>query len=340
MKNVLFLSVVMCQGYGVSVLVEQMAKRLRDRGVQVLIGCERLDNSFPDLSVERVEPLAERVQELATRISPAVIIAVTSPYFELLPRLAETWECWAWEAGDPSPFLIPGEKLQRQEVVRLKQREVYPAARRVVAISEFIKADIGWPDASVIYCGADHVPDMPPKTLQQLSSQIPVPLKVGTLMRLGQGESQYKGGRDFLALARRIKSNYPNTEVHVAGKGSPDDAENYVRLGIIPHLNLSDAEKYLYLRNLDIFVSMSKWEGFNLPVAEAEALGTLSLCYDIGAHPEVCPFVLRDLSEFDSLVAQANMDKDWLYEKSKLSYSYIRSHFSWDRSVDKMISML
>lgn len=340
MKNVLFLSVVMCKGYGVSVLYEQMARRLQMSGVDVVIGCQRKDDTFSDLDVVLVQPDPTEILRLADRISPCVIIAGTSPYFEVLPQLTGRYECWAWEAGDPTPELFPEEREKRLEIIRFKQKCVYPRVDRVVAISEFIRSDIGWPDSTLIYCGCNHVIDNGEKDKRFFSQRLSKPLRIGTLMRLGPGESQYKGNAHFMELSDRLMARQLSMEINIAGRGTADDAERFTQMGITPHLNLSDEEKFEYLRGLDVFVSMSKWEGFNLPVIEAQALGTLSLCFDIGAHPEVCPFVMRTLRDFELFIEKAAQDRSWLEEQSVLAYRYARSRFSWDQSVQKMLSLI
>lgn len=340
MKNVLFLSVVMCKGYGVSVLYEQLARRLRRSGIDVVIGCQRMDGTFTDIDVVVLQPNPSDILRVADRLSPCVIIAGTSPYFEVLPQLTDRYECWAWEAGDPTPELFAGEAGERSDIIRYKQECVYPRLDRVVAISEFIRSDIAWPDSTVIYCGSDHVVDIPEKDSTFFSLRSSKPLKIGSLMRLGPGESQYKGNAHFVELARRLIAKQLPIEIHVAGRGTPIDADRFAQIGIIPHLNLSDQEKFEYLRDLDVFVSMSKWEGFNLPVIEAQALGTLSLCFDVGAHPEVCPFVMRTLRDFELFIEKAVQDRNWLGEQSALAYRYARSRFSWDKSVQQMQSLI
>ena len=43
--------------------------------------------------------------------------------------------------------------------------------------------------------------------------------------------------------------------------------------GLTVHLNAGDAARDRYLHELDVFVTCSRWEGFNLPLLEAQAQG-------------------------------------------------------------------
>src|SRR5207249_176830 len=157
----------------------------------------------------------------------------------------------------------------------------------VAATSRFIVNDCGWTAAKIIYCGCNHVPDMGVKTPSiDDGNRRTFRLRIGTLMRLGAAEARYKGSQEFIGLASRLKAAGVNAEFHVMGRGTQSDAMPFELKGIQVHTNASDASKIRYLRSLDIFVSLSKWEGFNLPLAEAQALGTLGLALAVGAHPE------------------------------------------------------
>jgi len=42
-----------------------------------------------------------------------------------------------------------------------------------------------------------------------------------------------------------------------------------------------------YYAACDLYVTASLWEGFNLPIAEAQACGKRVVAFNIGSHPEV-----------------------------------------------------
>jgi glycosyltransferase involved in cell wall biosynthesis len=340
MKSILFLSAVMERGWGVSVEIGEICRRLRRDGVSAFVGASRTDSSFDWLGVESVSHEPEAIQALATRCGAQVIAAQTSPYFEALPDLSARFETWAWENGDPTPSFFVDSRRERSAIARQKLESVYPRVGRVIAISDFIKHDVGWPGADVIRLGCDHVPPLPPKGPDEVGGSESRPVRVGTLMRLGRGEAHYKGNHLFLQLLDALRAEHVPAELHVAGRGTEEDAASFRARGIVPHLNLDDAAKVAYLRSLDVFVSMSLWEGFNLPLAEAQAVGTLALALDTGAHPEICPYLVGHVTDVVRYVARAAEDRRWLLDASARCARFIRTNYSWESTAAAVRTLL
>lgn len=340
MKSILFLSAMMDQGWGVSLEIGEICRRLRRDGTGAYVAAGRTDGSFDWLGVDLVEPDDQAIRALAARRGVDVIAAHTSPYFEVLPSLSEGFETWAWENGDPTPAFFVDSRRERAAIARHKREAVYPRVRRVIAISDFIKHDIGWPGADVVRLGCDHVPAMPPKSPADVGAEGARAIRVGTLMRLGRGEAHYKGNHLFLQVMEAVRARHLGAEFHVAGRGTDEDAASFTARGVVPHLNLDDAAKIQYLRSLDVFVSMSLWEGFNLPLAEAQAVGTFSLALDTGAHPEVCPYLMGHPDDAVRYIARAAERRDWLRDASARCARFVRGHYSWDATAAEVRRLL
>jgi glycosyltransferase involved in cell wall biosynthesis len=116
------------------------------------------------------------------------------------------------------------------------------------------------------------------------------------------------------------------------GRGEESDRQRWESLGVTTFLNSTDEERSTYLRDLDVLFSPSLWEGFNLPVVEAAASGTVGVAFDIGAHPETTPFLVRDLNDFKVLLETWIHDRALLSDASQTAYSYARSKFRWSES--------
>jgi glycosyltransferase involved in cell wall biosynthesis len=74
------------------------------------------------------------------------------------------------------------------------------------------------------------------------------------------------------------------------------------------------------------------WEGFNLPVVEAAASGTVGVAFDIGAHPETTPFLVRDPIDLRELLQAWANDRALLSKASHDAYLFARKKFNWEES--------
>jgi glycosyltransferase involved in cell wall biosynthesis len=336
MRRVLFLTYRMARGYGVDVVVHELKKALEERGQRVFIACLDTDGFYPLQDTFLVKNDIDDVRDVAEKLDVDLVVSHTSPFHEMMPELALAFEGWIWEYGDPEPSLFPPAEAHRRRLVKEHKRlTAYPRVDRVFGISEFVRKDIGFSEASVVYCGADHVADLGLKLRVAREGE---PLRIGTLMRLGAGEAHYKGGADFRAFVQEARAQGLPASFHVMGRGRPEDARAFEAEGIQVSLNADDAQKAKFLRGLDLFLSFSRWEGFNLPLVEAQALATASLALRAGAHPEVCPLLFSDLEGALNLAGLMAGDRARLLTASNEAYAFVRKRFRWARAAGSFIS--
>lgn len=336
MNHILFLTYRMKKGFGVDLVVMNLTREIRLRGHHVSIGCMDMDGNYADAQIFQLPAQAEVVRKVARQLGVDTIVAHSSPFFEILPALAGEFVVYAWEHGEPTPELMRN-KAGILEQKNHKLQHVYPAVRGVIAISEFIATDINWPQATVIHNGCDHVDGPGPKA--GAAFQPDKPLRVGALMRLGKGEAEYKGNALLLSLFQRLKSR-PNIECYLMGRGTSSDAAGFSAAGFHVSLNATDTERDDYLRSLDIFVTLSLWEGFNLPLVEAQASGTLAIAADTGAHPEVTPFIFGSANEIVEFISALQADRQLLAAHSRLCYEFARARFQWPVAAGKFLNLL
>jgi glycosyltransferase involved in cell wall biosynthesis len=328
-RRVLLLSSVMLHGYGVSIVADEWAKELKAFGWDTIIGCMHQDEKYRRRNVIKVGTDPTEVLDLCKKLKIDLVVAQTTPYFELLPSISAHFPTIVFEHGDPSPFFFQHDAVEREQIRQNKIKNVYPHVSRVLASSHFLRYDIEWPSASVVPLGCDHVADF---GLKEHSNNVNGrPLKIGTLMRLGEGEALYKGVDLYAQLADFFKDD-PSIEFQIMGRGEESDRQRWESLGVTTFLNSTDEERSTYLRDLDVLFSPSLWEGFNLPVVEAAASGTVGVAFDIGAHPETTPFLVRDLNDFKVLLETWIHDRALLSDASQTAYSYARSKFRWSES--------
>lgn len=327
-RRALLLSSLMMRGYGVSVVAHEVAARFSTYGWDLSIGCMTADATYRAPNVFELGSDVDAVAAHCRAHGIEVVAAQTTPYFEMLPLLAGEFTTVVFEHGDPSPHFFDEDAIERESIRQNKISNVYPAVSRVLASSHFLRHDIEWPSAGVVPLGCDHVPDPGPKDLALTAHRQGTPLRVGTLMRLGEGESKYKGVDLYSRLVDEFSTS--SVEFAIMGRGEEVDRDRWASRGVTVHLNASDEERSRYLRELDVFISPSMWEGFNLPLVEAQASGTVALGFDVGAHPETTPFLVRDVADAADLIGVFAADRNELSRASRLAYRYARSKFSWD----------
>jgi glycosyltransferase involved in cell wall biosynthesis len=328
-RRALFLSSVMMRGYGVSVVADEIAQRIGAFGWDVMIGSLSIDETYRAKGVVEIAADPSAVAQFCRTNGIAAVIAQTTPYFEVLPALCSEFPTIVFEHGDPSPHFFDKDAEERQRIRLNKISNVYPHVTRVLASSHFLRHDIEWLSAAVVPLGCDHVPDPGPKDLTLTVQRLGRPLRVGTLMRLGDGESRYKGVELFADLIEATHE-HGGIEFAIMGRGTDADRDRWESLGVEVHLNATDEARAAYLRGLDVLFSPSLWEGFNLPLVEAQASGTVGVAFDVGAHPETTPFLASNLEDAARMLRAWNNDRNQLERASLRSYRFARAKFRWD----------
>ena len=328
MRNVLLLTSVMKRGYGVSVVAREVADRIDAAGWKMSIGCLEVDEFYNADDVVQLRPSSQMIFEYCQENSIEIVVAQTSPYFEVLPALEMWIPTVVFEHGDPTPTMFEHDVFEREQLKVHKLKRVYPKVDAVLTSSYFLRDELLWPKAKVIALGCDHVTDFGQPSTQRTASDH-APLRVGTLMRLGSGEALYKGLDEYLAIVSHF-TDRPGFDFSIMGRGEESDRLWWEERGVHCHLNATDEERSIFLSELDVFISPSKWEGFNLPLVEAHASGTVGLAFDVGAHPETTPYVLANIADANFLLEEWQRDSALLQLASERCYAYARKKFPWE----------
>ena len=221
MRNVLLLTSVMKRGYGVSVVAREVADRIGSAGWNMMIGCLEYDEFYCAENVIQLRPSSQMIFEYCQENSIEIVVAQTSPYFEVLPALEMWIPTVVFEHGDPTPTMFEHDVLEREQVKVHKLKRVYPKVDAVLTSSYFLRDELLWPKAKVIALGCDHVTDYGQPSTQRTASDH-APLRVGTLMRLGSGEALYKGLDEYLAIVSHF-TDRPGFDFSIMGRGEESD---------------------------------------------------------------------------------------------------------------------
>jgi len=223
------------------------------------------------------------------------LVLASFPFYSLAPILYEERvggrprTLW-WEFGlPPSAGFSLGGKANWWWLRRALAGQVL-AVDRVVTISRFLRGTLPekarW-GALEIYLGGDHLPISSngelPEQVRELGEDAFVCLSVA---RLSPHHHPYKGLGELVGAYRQVRKTHPRTRLVLAGRVESQEELRGWSEGAVVVANPTPAELAALYRRADLYVTMSRWEGFNLPILEAGYQETPALAYEIGAHRE------------------------------------------------------
>ena len=305
-----FLTERMILGFGVDLVVDQTARRLARSGCQVSVYTTRSELDPAELPY-RIVTLPERLgchdpDSLAFRAA-ALQLLRQEPIDVWIPQTPPFYD---WSAQLPGPVVCvehgtpPGHffaaRFGRFLDAATERRYGHTYARLrpadgLVAISAAIREALPEPARRrcvVIPNGGDHYPAATAADAEALRTTLGVAPGQPLLAWVGRVEPErdhqpYKGFGAFLQLSETLRQRHPQLAVVVVGRGREPAAAFLRDRGLLPLLNLPAERMPALLAAADLFVSTSRWEGFNLPLVEAQAQGTPVVAYRLCAHPEV-----------------------------------------------------
>lgn len=363
--------------FGVDRVLLILAQGLRARGHQVtLIGCRADDEvvascsdayvslpQFPEPYIDLDSKVAAWLgEQLGRGIGPLgrpdVALIGGWPFFSAIPRFES--------ASISTVFLdygvTPAEGLPEGHVAvlnRLRQlrRETLPGASIIAAGSAFI-ADTqsipdskGRPSIQVTYAGADHLEhslwqegkvtsSAGSGRTQAAQNDDSIPL----VMNLGRWEPGcYKNSEAVVDLAAALKRR--NVRIRIGVLADPSRAADWAAAGdaVVPLGHPDDAELQRLMATCTAGISVSTWEGFNLPLAEMQWLGRPAFAFDVGAHREVIADhadLCADVDEMADKLAALLADPQAHRLRTASRLEHFRKMFRWERTIEQIERLL
>lgn len=302
--RILMLSVTHQIGHGVPVVVNEQARYLVAQGHEVIIGGPRKENEFAYEGCERVE-LLDAQQAAAFAITRGVdcVVMHTPPYFSTLRWLGDACATLVYDYGEPNPDFFPDADARR--AVLMEKRLCLPMADRLYAISQSICDEANEPRMKSIRIANSHLTVWEPSYLQRRSTtreqmQWQDKIVVMNVCRFHKSERHYKGIDDYVALLHEFQRRYPELAQRIVfllcGKGTEQEQAEMEAQGLTILANASDDRLIDMYAAADIYVNLSRWEGYNLGIGQALAMGLPVLASDIPAHREFGVPVSNDSS--------------------------------------------
>lgn len=242
-----------------------------------------------------------------------------------------------------------------QEKLRRLRKQFLPETSLIVGISEFIVNSQSKIDAEnkaptkTVLLGADHM-EMTVwdsnnihssksfgsyaelfKSLQAEGKKI--------ILNLGRWEPNcYKNSEASFDVMRQIIKFFPNCLLLILADSRDVDIPNDLQNTILPIGFPDDNELQIIMKQVDLGISLSLWEGFNLPIAEMQTLGRPVLAFNAGAHPEVIVhpwYLCKNNNEMADKACDILRGKGLDANKKRESLENFRSYFKWERVINE-----
>jgi GT2 family glycosyltransferase len=294
--RILLLSVVYKIGYGVPVVIQQHARRLVLSGYEVVIGGPLADNEMPFPGCERVAlGSAQEAAVYAFTSGIALVVSHTPPFFEVPILIGGHIPVLAYDYGEPAAEFFQDPTRAYLLNVGYQKRAAAALTTTIATISQSVKDETLNKDALVVGLANSHLPAWtealrPERDRVRATQEWQDGFVILTVCRFHENERAYKGLDKIAMILREFPYLYPEQSKPLiwvlAGAGSPSDVEQAEQLGFNVFPNVSDEILADLYKAADAYMGFSKWEGYNLGIAQALAMGLPTLGSDIPAHRE------------------------------------------------------
>ena len=314
--RLLMLSSTFQVGHGVAVVAEVLARQLQEDGCTVFIGAPKAPHELPWLPGQRFDVLDPvTAAQLAADLDVDVVMAHTPPCYGVFRTLPTHIAGIAYDYGEPPPDLFP-DALERRLVLGDKHLSMR-YADALLAISDAVRDENPLPGCGLLPLGNTHLARWGEGSAERRLAARRMRGWTGQLVilnvcRFHEGERSYKGIDFYANLRRALDLLHPEvaaaTRFVLAGKGDRHDADAVGARGIDVVANPSDDGLADLYHACDLYMSFSRWEGYNLGVGQALALGLPVVASDIPAHRTFGVPVVDRLAEALEAVLRAFHD--------------------------------
>jgi hypothetical protein len=283
-------------GFGVPVVIQQHARKLVQLGYDVIIGGPLQENELSFPGCERV--VLDSVKEAAAYAftnGVALIVSHTPPFFELPILIGAHIPVLAYDYGEPAAEFFQEPVRSFLLNVGYQKRGAAALTTTIATISQSVKDETLNKDALVVGLANSHLQAWsealrPERDRFRHEHGWNEAFIVLTVCRFHENERAYKGLDKIAEILREFPYLYPEQSKPViwvlAGRGTPADVEQAEQLGFTVFPNVSDQILADLYKAADAYMGFSKWEGYNLGIGQALAMGLPTIGSDIPAHRE------------------------------------------------------
>jgi len=270
------------------------------------------------------------------------------PFFKKMGSKVIFMDCGAVPLqGYEGGVLVTQKKLRSLRKKYLQETDLITPISNFIANSQSKNDSHDNAPVHPILLGADHMEmsiwrakDLNRNTKNQNTVNLVEDLKRKgrqTILNLGRWEKNcYKNSEAIFDLARKLKKEFIDCTFLVLAEPRDVDIPTDLKEAIITIGFPDDNELKNFMKHVDLGISVSLWEGFNLPLAEMQWLDRPVLVFDVGAHTEVVlhPWYLcRDTDEMANKASQILSKQGLDTKKRKKALNKFRKSFKWDTFV-------
>lgn len=293
--------------YGVDRVLLCLAKEFKNLGHRVTLIGQKFDEEWqPDQAIQLVripnfEPYIESDLRAARWLQenwkgifsegnkPDVALVGGWPFFQTMGLLkSKGVKVWFQDYGIAPEEGFGEGHAQTINLLRLLKERFCCFADGIAPISDFIKKSQSNQVSSnnqpveVVLLGADHAKILKNKKLKKADSKGKV--KIFSIGRFEPGV--YKQSEQVFELAQALKNRALLFEIKVLAPMNINIPAGLNKV-VFPTGYLGDQEMFELMADSTLCVCFSRWEGFNLNLAESQALQIPCFVYNCAAHPEV-----------------------------------------------------
>ncbi len=364
--NIAFITERMIKGHGVDLVVDRLADGLAKKGYHTKVYCNYFDETFTHRKSYGIEKLhyfkptdnpiiyEQRIKRLLPYLNSKdvdLFIIQSFPFYSLIPRLKAP--VLAVDHGVVSVTGMPIKRRLKFKYLKYSQNISYfKKTEALVTVSKYLLGCLPLKlrkKAFFIYNGADHYKTRKISSLESADFREKLGISRNDILllyvgRLNLTNQPYKGLAELISIYQDIYRKHNNIKLLAVGYGSKNDEELLKNQGIHAIGNASEEMMPLIYSSCDIYTTASKWEGFDLPVAEAQGFGKPTISYNIGAHPEVADdgktgYVVSDKKEFREKLEMMLLDPDMCKEMGKNALEFSKD-FTWENSVNNYDNLI
>jgi glycosyltransferase involved in cell wall biosynthesis len=365
--RIAFFTSRMLLGYGVDLVVAELAQRLARDGDEVTVFATAMDETFagrgfelrkleiPGAAWNRAFFIYEHNADRALarlRISPAiaqlngydVAVPCTFPFYGVHRHFPGPVVYFDFGNVPTIGFSLKG-KLNWLYLHLMEANLHARKASAIVTISHFLARRF-LPETQrrirVVHLGGDHyfrAMQLSGNTQEDLRSQLRNSLGISgrevviaCCSRLHRRHAPYKNLPELLAVFKDLRADGVPVRLLLAGLGSPEDVAWLESQGADVLPNAPPELMPSFYSAADIYASPSLWEGFNLPLVEAAWFGVPAVAYALGAHSETtAPALVGSCEQFRAALERL-VDNKHIRDELGESSRHQAQQFTWENS--------